>query len=458
MPATVPARVVRCAAIFAAAMSVCHSVLGGIDGRELVVTLQLPAKATAQQTLQVAEAQMTKGASCGAGGVAVIVRAVTGETAALIADLSTRAARHGTKLWIAVERPDESAPDFARALASLPVEGLALYCAAPKGDSTDPDKRAALLAIKRRGDELGQSIRRVKRQLGAQKKLALCTAMSEIAPETARGQYVPVGDLVRDGTVDVVALGEAERMNFHRLRLLRDAPLRAGSFLDASSVEEKRRAGQLSRAALEVLQNDTCELLWLCDFPVQMVSQVVPVAVEGLKQSLERREALEAALAKGELVVDQEVSEKNCNDQASLHGVAQSFVPSRDGLCPLVQVYAAIRASRGPLPPPMHVEIRADAEGKPGAGVLAKTDIPAAELGLEPAYRWGSARWNPPLPLKKGQTYWIYLTNTSHPDGNYVWRLLKDAAGPRGHAWSRLYDYTKHAWVFRVYLKKEPSK
>jgi hypothetical protein len=38
-----------------------------------------------------------------------------------------------------------------------------------------------------------------------------------------------------------------------------------------------------------------------------------------------------------------------------------------------------------------------------------------------------------------------------------VWRIVKDGASPRGQAWSKLYDYTKHCWVFRVYLKKEPS-
>jgi hypothetical protein len=243
----------------------------------------------------------------------------------------------------------------------------------------------------------------------------------------------------------------------HRLRLLRNVPLRAGCFLNSIAIEEKRRAGQLSRTVLEAIQNDTCELIWLWDFPLLMAAQVVPAAVEGLKESHKRRAALEAALARGELVLDQQVSEKNCNDQASLHGVAQSFVPSRDGNCPLVQVYLAIRGSRGPLPPPLNVEIRRDEKGKPGTDVLARTTIPAAEFGLEPDYRWGSAQWEPPVPLKKGQTYWIYLTNHRHPEGNYVWRIVKDGASPRGQAWSKLYDYTKHCWVFRVYLKKEPS-
>jgi hypothetical protein len=429
-----------------------------LDGREFVVTVDLPLRAAPAQNRQTAETQIAKAASCGADDIAVVVRGMDAASLASVGDLAQAAAKSAMRLWIVLQLPDPAAAEVARSLAAAPVEGLALLLVPPKGESLDPGQRAALLAVKRQGDKLAETIRQVKRQLGSQKKLALCAALSAIAPETARGQYVPVGDLVRDGTLDLVALSDAERANFHRLCLLRDATLRAGCFLDANSIEEKRRAGQLSRTVLEAVQNDTCQLLWLDGFPIDMVAQVAPTAVEGLRQSQRKRADLEAALAKGELAVDQEVSEKNCNDQASLHGVAQSFTPSRDGACPLVQVYAAIRGSNGPLPPALHVEIRGDDHGKPGTAVLAHTDIPAAEFGLEPAYRWGSAQLDPPLSVKKGQAYWIYLTNKSHPDGNYVWRIQKDAAGPRGHAWSKRYDYTKHTWAFRVYLKKEPSK
>ena len=61
MLAIAPARVIRCAAVFAMAMSACHPVLGEIDARELVVTVQLPKNATPAQTLQAAEAQIAKG-------------------------------------------------------------------------------------------------------------------------------------------------------------------------------------------------------------------------------------------------------------------------------------------------------------------------------------------------------------------------------------------------------------
>lgn len=440
------------AAVFAAALLAGPSAWGKIDGRQCIVAIELPAEAAAL------ESQVIQAATFGADGAALVVPNMTPDTLALLGRLSACAGQHKIKFWVALELPNQNAADVARALAGLPVEGLALLFAPPQGEALAPDRQAELLAIRRRGDKLGQEVRQIKRALGAQQKLALCTAASEIAPETVRGLYVPVADLVRDGTIDVVALSAAEHWNFHRLRLLRDAPLQAGLFRDATGSEERRRAGLLGRAAVEAVENETCQLLWLRHFPVEMAGQIVPAAVAGFKQSQERRAALDAALAKGALVVDQEVSEKAGNDQASLHGVAQSFTPSRDGLCPLVQVYAAIRGVHGPLPPPMHVELRSDEQGRPGSAVLAKTDIPAGQFAAEPAYRWGSAELDPPAPLKKGQTYWIHVTNRSHPDGNYVWRIVKNAASSRGRAWSKSYDYGKNAWVFRVYLKQEPAK
>lgn len=445
-------------AVLAALWSHCPSASAAIEGRHLVVGLQLPPDANGDKKLAAAEAQMVKAAACSADGVAIHVRDAGETTTALVRAASDLASKHRLRLWLLTDLPNPAVAEIAHAIASLSVEGLALSFAPPNGDPADPADRNSLLAIKRQGDKLGEEIRNLKMHLGPHKRLALCAALPQITPDTARGHYVPVADLVRDGTAELVALSDADRNNFHRLRLLRDTPLVAGSLLDGRTIDDKRRAGMLSRAVLEAVQNDTSELLWLTGFPVEMLAQVVPTTVEGLKRSQRQRAALEAALAKGQLLVDQEVAETNAKDQATLHGVAQSFTPSRDGSCPLVQVYLAIRGSTGPLPPPLHLEIRDDAGGKPGKTVLAKTEIPAADFGLEPAYRWGSAQLEPPVALKKGQTCWIYLTNARHPDGNYVWRIASGAAGPRGHAWSSHYDYTKNSWVFRVFLSKEPSR
>ncbi len=78
----------RAGAIVAMSVCVCCSAFGGIEGRELVVTVQLPAEADPEQTLRAVEAQITNGASCGADGVTVVVREAGGATVALIGDLS----------------------------------------------------------------------------------------------------------------------------------------------------------------------------------------------------------------------------------------------------------------------------------------------------------------------------------------------------------------------------------
>jgi len=378
----------------------------------------------------------------------------------LVGQVSAEAKRLGLKPWVALSFPGDDFPGddavpIAGTLASHPIEGLALIFPSPQGEPTDGADRAALLSIKENGCKLGKTIRKIKQQLGPDKKLATCVALSEIAPETTCSLHVPVKDLVRDGTLDVVCLAGAERYNYHRLRLVRDAPLQAGIFLDGRALDEKTRGGLLRRVSLEAVANPSCECLWLVDFPAELACQTVANAVEGHRQAEAQRKALEAALAAGAIVIDQEVSEKTCDDVASVHGVGQSFAPSRDGRCPLVQLYVAVRGCPGPLPPPLAVEIREDDAGKPAAKILAKTHILAAELGHEPDYRWGSARFDPPVPLKKGQTYWIHLPNVRHPEGTYVWRVVRDGATPRGHAWSSRYDYQKHTWVFRVFMQKE---
>jgi hypothetical protein len=211
----------------------------------------------------------------------------------------------------------------------------------------------------------------------------------------------------------------------------------------------------LERAALATVDNPTCDSFWLSGFPTALAARVVPQAVERRKQAKARQKALGEAIQRGTLVVDQEVSEKDCNDQATVHGVAQSFVPSRDGVCPLVQLYVAVRGCSGPLPPPLKVEIRNDDDGEPGQAVLTTTEIAAAEFGHEPTYRWGSAYFDPPVSLKHGAKYWIHLPAARHAEGSFVWRIVKDGANARGRAWSRSYDYAKHTWVFRVFMAKE---
>jgi len=445
-------------AAFAAASLLHRSAPAGIGATELVVPVALPALPVSDQARRSLDGEMAQARSRGAAGFLLVVEPSGKETAPWIAHLSAGAGELGLKLWIGVRFPDAAVATAARALASQPVEGLALMVPPPTGEPTEMGDLTTLFAIKRQGRTLAESIRRIRSSLGPERKLAICVAASETDPETARDFLVPVGDLIRDGTVDVVCLGGAERLNFHRLRLLRDAPLRAGVFLDGSAVEEERRAGLVGRVVLEALQNDTCECLWLAGFPTDLATRLVANTVRQHEQDRAQREALRRAIAAGELVIDQEVRAEACDNQATVHGVGQSFVPSRDGICPLVQINAAIRGCAGPLPPPLTVEIRAAGQGKPGEKVLAQTGIPASQFGHEPTYRWAIAPLRPPVVLKQGVTYWIHLPDAVHPLGSYVWRMASGGATQRGSAWSSRYDYLDHTWAFRVYLKEEPAE
>ncbi len=401
------------------------------------------------------EESIADAATHGVTGVLLVVGDVSDEVMKSIRQASDLSRQRGLEFWLGITQRWETASRLMDRLDAEQVAGIALLFPMPQGEPAELGDLAAQMEIKKRGEQLGQLIRQVKATLSKNQKLAVGVAASEIDPETARDRFLPVKDLVRDGTLDCVCLAGAERMNFHRLRLLREAPLAAGIYLDGSSSEERQRGGLLERAVLAAVDNPTCDCLWLNGFPTALAVRVVPQAVERRKQAMARQQALEEAIQRGTLIVDQGISEKDCNDQATVHGVAQSFVPSRDGECPLVQLYAAIRGCSGPLPPSLQVEIRSDDNGKPGESVLAKTQIPATEFGHEPTYRWGNAYFDSPVTLRKGKMYWIRLPAARHVEGNFVWRIVKDGANARGQAWSRSYDYANHTWVFRVFMTKE---
>jgi len=419
-----------------------------IGGRDVVVAVSVADVASL-------ETSIAEAANHGVTGVLLAVDDAPDETAELVRGASVQTKQRGLELWLGIGERWETAPRRVERFAGEEVAGIALLFPSPQGESAEPGDLTAQLEIKKRGEQLGELIRQIKARLQKNQKLAVCAAASEIDPETARDRFVPVKDLIRDGTLDCVGLAGAERMNFHRLRLLRDAPLGAGIFLDGDLSEQRHRAGLLERAALAAVDNPTCDCLWLSGFPAALATSAVSQAVERRRQVKARQKALAEAIARGTLAVDQEVSEEACNDQATVHGVAQSFVASRDGECPLVQLYVAIRGCSGPLPPPLEVEIRDDDGDKPGQGVVAKTEIPAAEFGHEPTYHWRNAYFDPPVPLRQGEKYWIHLPAARHAEGSYVWRIVKDGANARGRAWSRSYDYASHTWVFRVFMTKE---
>ena len=394
----------------------------------------------------------------GCQGMLLLVERVGADLLVDVREAADVCRRQNRQLWGGCRWPAGDVLAIAEVVTALPVEGLAIVMPPPAGDPVNAGNLDAQLAVKREGSALAENVRQIKRRLGAGKRLVVCAAAAQIDPETARGAFVPLKDLVRDATVDGVSLSEAEGMNLHRLRLLRDGPLSAGMFLDGRSVDERQRAGMIGRTVLSALQNKTSDSLWLIDFPADRACRLVADTLRGYRTAQQEAAALAGAIAAGTLVVDQQVDEKGVGDQATVHGTAQRFVPSRDGQCPLVQVYASLRGCQGPLPPPLVVEIRTDEGGTPGKTVLVSAEIPAGNFGHEPGYRWASARFASPVALRKGESYWIYLPDATHPEGSYLWRLCKGAGGPRGHSWSRRYDYLQHSWVFRVYLQKEAGR
>ncbi|NOZ20826.1 MAG: hypothetical protein GXP25_07025 [Planctomycetes bacterium] len=387
-----------------------------------------------------------------AGAAAVVFRADEPATVTpeLLSRLSAQAKKHGLKLWLGIAFPER-----VPRVNSTEIEGVALLFLPSTGNPLPKTDFAGLLARERKGVELVEAIRHVKKGLGAKVKLAICTDLSEIAPETSRNQFVPVRNLIHDGTVDLVCLRGAEGFNFHRLRLLRATPLRAGMLVGGKAIQDKAAGGIIARSVLAALKNDTCECLWLFDLPIELLGHIIPDTIKGYNEAIAQQETIQEAIQNGNLVIDQEVDAKKCNDQATVHGVGQSFIPSRDGLCPLIQIYAAIRGCKGKLPPPLKVSLRINDQDMPGGGAYADTTIPASAFGHEPTYRWVNAYFDPPVELKKDQKYWIYLPKASYPEGTYVWRIIKNGATERGNAWSGRYNYGNHTWVFRVYLKKK---
>lgn len=372
-------------------------------------------------------------------GAAGVVLAGAGVTATLSPALAERADGPRFEVWIAAELLSDVSPTVA-VCSALPCTGLVLLAPPPEGETMPHAELAPLLARRRAGEALAQRVRDVRRALVPARRLAVCLPLVNSRAETSRGLCLDVDSLIRDGTITTVVYSGNPAWNCHRARLLTDRPLAVGV-----SVPDGK-PGELQSAVALACSNPTLDALWLWD----------PDAVRGLalvRDTMAAREAaarLEAglaeALAAGRATALLEVPEKRGNNQASVHGVAQSFTPAAATACTAVQVYAALRLRGDAVPAPLRVELRDDAGGKPGAKVLAAGAVPAPTFGHEPAYRWGTVCFDPAPTLTAGQRYWVYLP----ANDVYIWRLVSDGAGPNSQAWSSRYDYTKHGWVLRV--------
>lgn len=439
----------------AVALLVSRPVSAGIiPDKRLVLTVLAQAAGKAAQRAAEATAAASTAADVGADGVCFVLPAGEwGKADVWVEQVSAQAQTQGIEFRLGLEWTGE-----ADALPATPTQlkhiGRAVVLfPSPKGEQVPAAEFERMLRLKQAGDEVGDAIRALKSRLQPHGELTLCLDAAALNAETARGRFVPAKALVRDGTLAGVCLEGAARYNFHRLRLLRDAPLAAGIFLDARALPTEQHGRAVARVTQAVLEDLTCDSLWVCGVAPATLKSFVRHTVTGLQQDEERRQALATALAAGDVVMDTGVPGEKRNNQATVHGVAQSFVPTRNGVCPMVQVYAALRGCRDALPPALQVEIRADVDGVPGTEALATSAIPAMEFGHEPTYRWGTAEFATPVALEKGRTYWIYLPPAQHPEGVYMWGIASDGATERGRAWSKTYDYARHSWVYRVYMR-----
>lgn len=429
---------------------VALQLLCGGEPLRLVLELDL---ARGERSVPALVRQLEEG---GVEGVVVRLDEDSGVPADLLESVKAAAREHAVALWLAVGVDASSRRNVTAAAASGQVTGVALIVPAPSGAPLAPADREGLLGLKAAGTGRAQSIRSLRGSLLPSCKLALCLPLPETQPETSAGRFVPVADLVRDGTLDWVLVSAAGTTNLHRLRLLRHAALSVGLHVDGRGAAAGD-LGALRRAAADAVRNPTADALWVTGYEPVAALQAARDAVEGAARATAAREAVKQAIAAGRLRCDQGVEAGQGNNQATVHGVGQCFAPTRDGRCPLIQLYVTLRGCRGELPPPLRVEVRGDADGRPGDDVLGQGEIRALELAHEPEYRWGSARFDPPVDLRGGRRYWLYCPDATGPQGSYVWRMCGEGAGEHGYAWSSRYKYGPHTWLYRVYLEAAPQ-
>ena len=160
------------------------------------------------------EADIAEAKERGATGVLIPVSRVSAEATERARRVCALAERQELERWIGIAPTWENALKRAGQFGEAQLTGVALLFPAPQGEPPKPGDSAAQLEIKHRGDLLGQTIRQLKAGLPESWKLVVCLAASEIDPETVRDRYLPVKDLIRDGTLDGVCLAGAETMKF----------------------------------------------------------------------------------------------------------------------------------------------------------------------------------------------------------------------------------------------------
>jgi hypothetical protein len=314
-----------------------------------------------------------------------------------------------------------------------------------------PDSLEQLFFLRLKGEHLAAAVREVAAAVhGKGRKMGLVLPLSEAGARTAVHLYVDVEGLLRDKTLDEVAVIAGQRYNFLGWKVqVNPAPVVwtwAAAAPDGTGLRstigmalQNTTADGLALDALAALAQDR----W-----GEPRAAVAALAAQALEQ-----ERFAAAVAKGELAVVAGVGKAKSPDQSTTHGVAQSFRSDKTASVVGVRLFLALRAAPDAQLADLPVEIRADREGKPEGEVMATGAVNPCTLSSEPSYSWALVRFPTPLRLEAGRTYWIHLPNTP----GYMWQVDKTAPYAGGNSWSRLYsDYSSIDWVFEVLAENAP--
>ena len=312
-----------------------------------------------------------------------------------------------------------------------------------------PDSLEQMFFLRLKGEHLAAAVRKVAAEAHRRgKKMGLALPLSETNVRTAVHAYIDVEGLIRDKTLDEVAVLGGQRFNFLRWKVQAD-PAPVASIWVGTGPDGKGLRTTIGM----VLKNATADGLVLDALAALAGGRCgeVEAAVQALEKQHLERERFDAAIAKGEFHVVAGVREPKDGDQATTHGVAQSFLLDKPASVAAVRLFVALRAAPDADVADLSVELRADREGKPNGEVLAAGAINPCALSADPTYSWAVVRFPALVRLEAGRAYWIYVSDTK----GYVWRMDRKASYSHGNAWSRQYDYTKSDWVFEVLAEKE---
>lgn len=281
-------------------------------------------------------------------------------------------------------------------------------------------------------------------------KLALACAATDLVPYSATGAALDLPDWIAAGLIDEVMVFSGRPTNLVPLKLHTDRELKTWVWCRGGDAET------LAAAAATAARTPGADGVVL-DVPGDLAQALAALRTAQERQAarLAEQQELREAVAKGDLVPAAGTELSGPVDQATIHGVAQSFRVDKPTRAQAVGIVATLRGPTASGLAPLVLSIRPDAGDKPGEEVLATATLGPEDFAHEPAYQWAYARLDKPLKLQPGEVYWLYGPDTQAAGGSYVWRTHKGDVYPGGHAWSCRYDYTRFDWTFSILTAKE---